>query len=75
MDYKNKPHDYFSNTREEMIHFLPNNAKSVLDVGCGDGVFAKAVKKKNSAEVWGIELMEDEAAKAKNTGQSICWIL
>ncbi len=65
MDYNNKPHDYFSNTREEMLHFLPTNAKRVLDVGCGDGVFAKAVKEKNNAEVWGIELMVDEADKAK----------
>lgn len=66
MDYENKPDGYYDNARVEMLEFLPKNAKKVLDVGCGNGVFADAIKKRNNAEVWGIELMEQEAIKAKN---------
>lgn len=46
---------YFSNLRPEMIIFIPRDAKTILDVGCGYGFFGEAVKERNSAEVWGIE--------------------
>ncbi len=65
MDYNNKPGDYYSNDRQEMLNFLPKDAKKILDVGCGDGAFASIVKKMNDAEVWGIEYMNDEAKKAE----------
>ena len=65
MDYQNKPAGYYNDERLEMLDFLPANAKKVLDVGCGNGVFASIIKEKNEAEVWGIELMEQEAVKAK----------
>ncbi len=65
MDYENKPDGYYNNARVEMLDFLPKNAKKILDVGCGNGVFASAIKKTNAAEVWGIELMEQEAIKAE----------
>ncbi|MBX9704726.1 MAG: class I SAM-dependent methyltransferase [Gammaproteobacteria bacterium] len=48
-----------------MLHYLPEKAKKILDVGCGNGAFASLVKQKNIAEVWGIELMEEEAIIAK----------
>jgi len=64
MDYNNKPDDYYNNDRQEMLNFLPKDAKKILDVGCGDGAFASIVKKINNAEVWGIEYMDDEAIKA-----------
>ena len=66
MDYNNKPDGYYNNSREEMLDFLPNNAKKILDVGCGNGLFAQLVKKRNKAEVWGIEYMEQEALKAQD---------
>jgi 2-polyprenyl-3-methyl-5-hydroxy-6-metoxy-1,4-benzoquinol methylase len=64
MDYNNKPEDYYSNNRQEMLTFLPKKAAKILDVGCGDGTFANVVKKMNNAEVWGIEYMAEEANKA-----------
>ncbi len=64
MDYNNKPEDYYRNDRQEMLDFLPKDAKKIIDVGCGDGAFASTVKKMNDAEVWGIEYMKDEAKKA-----------
>jgi 2-polyprenyl-3-methyl-5-hydroxy-6-metoxy-1,4-benzoquinol methylase len=62
--YENKPQGYYDNVREEMLKYLPENAKKILDIGCGNGAFASLVKQKNDAEVWGIELMEEEAKVA-----------
>ena len=66
MDYDNKPDGYYNNARIEMLDFLPKTAVKVLDVGCGNGIFANLIKERNNAEVWGIELMEQEAIKAKS---------
>jgi len=63
--YQNKPSGYYDNVRKEMLKYLPANAKKVMDVGCGNGAFASLVKQKNEAEVWGIELMEQEAKVAQ----------
>ena len=65
MDYENKPKGYYDNIRTEMLAFLPNDAKIVLDVGCGNGAFAEIIKGKNDAEVWGIELMETHGKEAQ----------
>jgi 2-polyprenyl-3-methyl-5-hydroxy-6-metoxy-1,4-benzoquinol methylase len=65
MNYKNKPTGYYDNIRHEMLKYLPPNAKKIIDVGCGNGAFAAVVKEKNKAEVWGIELMEEEAKIAQ----------
>lgn len=46
---------YFSNPRVEMHEFVPVNAHRVLDVGCGAGTFAAAIKARNGSEVWGVE--------------------
>jgi 2-polyprenyl-3-methyl-5-hydroxy-6-metoxy-1,4-benzoquinol methylase len=61
MDYDNKPDGYYDNIRHEMIQFLPSDANKILDVGCGNGAFADALKDITNAEVWGIEYMEDQA--------------
>jgi len=62
--YENKPQGYYDNVREEMLKYLPETAKKILDIGCGNGAFSSLVKEKNNAEVWGIELMEEEAKVA-----------
>lgn len=65
IDYNNKPEGYYNNARLEMLKYLPNDAKKVLDIGCGNGILAEIIKSKNQAEVWGIELTESEANQAK----------
>ena len=65
MNYANKPDQYFGHERNEMLAFLPATAKCVLEVGCGRGIFAAAIKKKTDAEVWGMELVEKEAEISK----------
>lgn len=55
---------YFNWTRSEMLGFVPRQARSVLDIGCGTGQFAKAVADVAGAEVWGVELNADAAKQA-----------
>ena len=62
--YENKQSGYYNNVRKEMLKYLPENAKKIIDIGCGNGALAYLVKQQNDAEVWGIELMEEEAKGA-----------
>lgn len=62
--YEDKPQGYYYKVRKEMLKYLPETAKKILDIGCGNGAFSSLVKEKNNAEVWGIELMEEEAKVA-----------
>ena len=70
MDYSRKPEDYFSHQRVELLEFLPEQYNTVLDVGCGEGSFLKLLQGKNR-ELWGIELVEKQAKKAKETFKNI----
>ncbi len=65
MDYDKKATDYFTHQRPEMLAFLPNGCKKILDIGCGEGIFAQQLKNREDAETWGIELMEIPGEKAK----------
>ncbi|MFS4494548.1 class I SAM-dependent methyltransferase [Maribacter sp. 2308TA10-17] len=65
MDYNNKANDYFNHERPEMLAFLPEGCKKVLDIGCGEGTFVKQIKDKTGAEAWGIELMPEPGNEAK----------
>jgi 2-polyprenyl-3-methyl-5-hydroxy-6-metoxy-1,4-benzoquinol methylase len=65
MDYDNKKRKYYINKRSEMLEFFSNSAKTVLDVGCGQGIFAKQVKDIYKTETWGIEYMPSHAEEAR----------
>lgn len=47
---------YYKNTRIEMLPFVPETCKIILEVGCGEGVFGKIVKSRQKCEYWGIDL-------------------
>ena len=64
MNYDNKPSHYYSKVRYEMLKYLPKKAKKILEIGCGNGCFGEEIKKSREAEIWGIEMMTDEATKA-----------
>lgn len=64
MDYTNKKEGYYINERAEMLAFFPDEAKTVLDVGCGQGSFAKQIKDRYKTETWGIEYMTSQAKQA-----------
>ncbi|EKE07232.1 MAG: methyltransferase type 11 [uncultured bacterium] len=60
-----KDDGYYTQTRPEMLKYIPDSAKKILDVGCGEGTFSKQLKEKNTREIWGIELDEKSAEIAK----------
>ncbi|MFH0764092.1 MAG: class I SAM-dependent methyltransferase [Candidatus Omnitrophota bacterium] len=48
-----------------MLSFLPQDAKKILDVGCGAGEFGLLLKSRKDVEVWGIEKSDKAASSAK----------
>ncbi len=62
--YLEKDISYYRLDRGEMLGFVPAGAKRILEVGCGNGAFALAVKKRQDCEYWGIEPYEDAAREA-----------
>ena len=65
MDYDNKADDYYTHIRPEMLAYLPDGCKTLLDVGCGEGNFAGHIKEKHQLEAWGIELMQEPGQEAE----------
>lgn len=59
-----KPSDYYDGTRPEMLDFVPVDAKTVLEVGCGKGFFGKSIKARQKVEVWGLEIVREVAEEA-----------
>ncbi len=57
---------YYENPRIELIGFIPDDARRVLDVGCSAGAMGAAIKKTKGpgVEVVGIELNPEVAGKA-----------
>ncbi len=54
---------YFHNQRSEMLKYIPENAKRILEVGCGEGVFCRELVR-DDREIWGVEMNADAAQKA-----------
>lgn len=53
--YKEKDASYFGIFRNEMIKYLPQNARYILDVGCGSGNLGAYLQSEKDCVVWGIE--------------------
>jgi 2-polyprenyl-3-methyl-5-hydroxy-6-metoxy-1,4-benzoquinol methylase len=49
-----------------MLQYIPKGCSKVLEAGCGEGLFSHSLKLKSGAEVWGLELIAEEAEKAKS---------
>jgi 2-polyprenyl-3-methyl-5-hydroxy-6-metoxy-1,4-benzoquinol methylase len=47
-----------------MLKYIPENAKTILEVGCSEGLFLSFLNKNRKCETWGIELFEDAALEA-----------
>lgn len=64
LNYESKTSAYFEWPRAEVLPFVPNNCRRVLDVGCGGGAFGELLKQKRGVEVWGVEPVESAAQRA-----------
>src|ERR1035437_3647960 len=62
-----KPDWYYACPRKEMLKYVPEASRTVLDVGCGEGLFGHTLKQMSAGrEVWGIEINPIAAAEAGN---------
>lgn len=46
---------YYNSNRQEMLAFVPAEARRVLEIGCANGRFSELIKERQGAEVWGID--------------------
>jgi 2-polyprenyl-3-methyl-5-hydroxy-6-metoxy-1,4-benzoquinol methylase len=58
-----KVESYYQGDRMDMIKHVPINSKKVLEIGCGEGHFAKMLTK-DKREVWGVEYNAKAAEEA-----------
>jgi SAM-dependent methyltransferase len=57
---------YYTNINPDLLEVVPMNARRVLEIGCGDGSFAGAVKARNPSVCYtGVELFDEAATAAK----------
>lgn len=56
---------YYENSRPEMVKFVPPEAKTVLEIGCGSGQFGREVKSVKGCEYHGVEIHEPAARRAR----------
>jgi len=62
---REKPSNYFTNLRPEIAALLPSHTKTILDVGCGQGIFSENFSELKNLEIWGIEIDAQEATEAQ----------
>jgi GT2 family glycosyltransferase/SAM-dependent methyltransferase len=58
------PH-YFEFARPEILALIPNDARTILDIGCGAGQLGRALKARQDCNVYGVELNETAASRAR----------
>jgi 2-polyprenyl-3-methyl-5-hydroxy-6-metoxy-1,4-benzoquinol methylase len=64
IELRSKPDGYYSNCRQEMFSYIPQNVKRTLEFGCADGRFSDSIKVQYGAECWGVEIDEEAARTA-----------
>lgn len=62
--YMHSFYDIYTQERQDVFGYLPENMRSLLDVGCSQGYFGSAVKRHFGIRVIGAEINPLEAAKA-----------
>lgn len=55
---------YYQEARADMLPFIPQECKTILEVGCGAGNFGRQLKARQGAEVWGVEPDSEAASDA-----------
>ena len=63
---------YYSQSRPEMLQFIPEGTQRLLDIGCGDGRFGEGVKCRfPNCETWGVEPETSAAAEAAKRNDKV----
>jgi 2-polyprenyl-3-methyl-5-hydroxy-6-metoxy-1,4-benzoquinol methylase len=57
--------DYFAQSRNEVLPYIPVTVKKLLDLGCNRGAFGFLIKLLFGAEVWGVDYDAEFAEIAK----------
>jgi 2-polyprenyl-3-methyl-5-hydroxy-6-metoxy-1,4-benzoquinol methylase len=60
-----KPEGYYGNERRDVVEMLPRPVGAVLDVGCGDGANAAALREAGATRIAGIEVVPEAAQRAR----------
>jgi 2-polyprenyl-3-methyl-5-hydroxy-6-metoxy-1,4-benzoquinol methylase len=63
--YDNKPPEYFGQGRSEMLKFVPDSTRKLLEVGCGKGEFVAKLKATRALRTTGVEPYPDAAVEAR----------
>lgn len=61
-----KERKYYALERPEMLPFFPASGKTMLDIGCGEGLFGKTLIDSRGTEVWGIDFDQESIDVAAN---------
>ena len=70
--YSDKGDQYYANARPEMLPFVPAQARTLLEVGCGGADFAALLKSQRTIHVTAIEAFP-AAAKQPQLAWTGCW--
>ena len=63
---------YYSQSRPEMLRFIPPSTGRLMDIGCSEGWFGAAVKKAlPNCETWGVEANAEAAAEAATRNDKV----
>jgi 2-polyprenyl-3-methyl-5-hydroxy-6-metoxy-1,4-benzoquinol methylase len=64
--------EYYSQSRPEMLRFIPPTTRRLLDIGCSEGRFGEAVKRAiPECETWGVEPVSEVAAAAATRNDKV----
>jgi SAM-dependent methyltransferase len=66
MEGPSRKSDHYYSPRRDLIRHVPHRAKHILDVGCGPGETATALRERGGLDIVGVEVDEEVAARGKD---------
>ena len=63
--------NYYQHGRPEMVKYVPESAQRILEIGCGEGTFARTLQARGNCSVVGLELVESAAQQARAAGLEV----